>query len=502
MRFSSTYLFPLTAAFLLLVRCTVGPEDPPVPVPPDCRIGSFSIQAGPDMINASIDNSARTVTVITTAWMDDLDKLVPIFTAGGKVTVEGVEQVSGSSAVDFRGTGGSVVYTVTSVTGRQATYTVTIDSPMFSGLPSVGIEVDGGVEITKKTEIYHGARITIEHPDDPSQNLASQVGIRGRGNTSWTKPKKPWRIRFDDPVSVLGIAPARSWVLLANWQDPTLIMNEVAFELGRRFEIPYTNNSRFVELWINGTYRGNYQLTEQIQAGKNRVAIDEDNGGFLAELDTYYDEVPKFRTASFNLPVMVKDPDGAAAADVKPVFDALEAVLMGGGVWQEHADEDSFIDYMLVTEIVRNPEAGQPKSLFMYRHDGSSKLCFGPLWDFDWAFAYAADGSFDYFRPKNLPVLYGPHRTETTKGIGFINAFYKDPGLRARYKARWNEMMDRGQIEGIIPFIGELSKSLMKSQRHNFARWPNGKDPAEQISLMQSWLSARIEMLDREINKF
>ncbi len=502
MRRISKYLLPLAAASALFVRCTVGPDDPPVPpVSAGCRLESFSIRAGQGLAEADIDHTTRTAIVRTTAWIAGTDALVPQFIASGTVTVGGVEQASGVSAVDFRAAGGSVVYTVTAGDGTSADYTVTIDSPVFSGLPAVCIAVEGGGEVTQ-TEIYQDAYIAVDKPGDPLQNISSRIGIRGRGNTSWTKPKKPWRIHFDEPTAVLGLAPARSWVLLANWQDPTLIMNEVAFELGRRFGLPHTNNSRFVELWINGTYRGNYQITEQIQAGESRVAIDGENGGFLTELDTYYDEEPKFQTAVFELPVMVKDPETASAADVKPVFDALEAALTGGGAWQDHADEDSFIDYMLVTEIVRNPEAGHPKSFFMYRRDASSKLCFGPLWDFDWAFAYAADGSTDYFRPKDLPVLYGPHRNEHERGIGFLTRFYDDPELVARYKARWNEMMDAGHIEGIIPFIEELSQNLMRSQRYNFERWPNGKDYAQQVGLMTAWLSDRIETLDRRINEF
>ncbi len=498
MRHTCTSLLLLVLVSCLFARCGGGPDDPYESA--GCELESFSIRAGQRTIKADIDHHRSAVTIRMTEWLESAGAIVPQFSASGTVTVNGIEQESGASAVDFHTTGGSVVYTVISDTGQSREYTVTIDSPMFSGLPTISIDVDGGREITQKT-VYTGARITIDNPGDPRQRISSEVGIRGRGNSSWLKPKKPWRIHFADPTAVLGLDPARNWVLLANWQDPTLIMNEVAFEMGRRFGIPYTNNSRFVELWINGTYRGNYQLTEQIQAGTGRVAIDEDNGGFLAELDTYYDGEPKFRTSIFNLPIMVKDPETASVVNVEPVFEALETALRSG-TWQDCADEDSFIDYMLVTEIVRNPELSHPKSLFIYRYDASSKLCFGPLWDFDWSFAYAADGSFDYFRPKDLAVLYGPHRSETTKGIGFLNAFYTDSQFRARYRTRWNEMMDAGHIKGIIPFIEELSQSLMRSQRYNFERWPNGKDYAQQIGLMKAWLSARIEMLDREINKF
>lgn len=500
MRRIITYILAFTAAAFFFMRCT----EPPEPEQEECILKSFSIPAAPNgleqTLNGAIDERSRTVTIKTTEWMERPDIVLVEFTATGAVTVNGVEQVSGVSMVDFFEAEGSVIYTVSADGGTSADYTVTIDSPMFSGLPVVCIDVDGGKEITQKTETYYGASISVADPREPEHMFAARTGIRGRGHTSWKKPKKPWRIHFDDPKSVLGLAAARSWVLLANWQDPTLIMNEVTFELGRRFGLPHTNNSRFVELWMNGTYRGNYQLTEQMQAAENRIVIDEGNGGFVAELDTYYDSEPKFRSALFNLPVLVKDPETEPVETVKAAFDALESSLFDG-TWQNHADESSFIDYMLVTEIVRNPELSHPQSLFTYRRDASSKICFGPLWDFDWAYAYAGDGSFDYFRPKDLVLLYGPHRQETTGGIGFIVKFYADEGFRKRYKERWNAMKASGQIDGIMQHIEELSQSLMKSQKHNFERWPNGKVYREQISLMKLWLADRISALDREINK-
>ncbi|KAA6305258.1 hypothetical protein EZS27_043090, partial [termite gut metagenome] len=64
-------------------------------------------------------------------------------------------------------------------------------------------------------------------------------------------------------------------------------MNTVAFELGRKIGLPYTNHAHHVELFLNGKYRGSYVLTEQVQVNEYRVNIDE-NEDFFVELDTYY----------------------------------------------------------------------------------------------------------------------------------------------------------------------------------------------------------------------
>jgi len=294
-------------------------------------------------------------------------------------------------------------------------------------------------------------------------------------------------------------------VLLACWQDPTLVMNEVAFEVGRRFGVTAVNNSRFVELWMNGTYRGVYQLTEQVEAGDGRVEIDGDAGGFLLELDTYWDSEPRFRTALYNLPVMVKEPETTqAAAAAKQALDALEASLASGDSadWGEHVDERAFIDYMLATEMVRNPDIGQPKSFFMHRRTAASKIVLGPMWDYDWSFGYAADNSFDYFRPKRLTALYGPHREENgLDGIGFLTRFFDDPAFCERYKARWNELHAAGATD-LGPFIDALTATLSAAAARNTERWPNGKNFDTEVAALKKWLAERAVALDREINAF
>ncbi len=375
--------------------------------------------------------------------------------------------------------------------------------PTASELPVVHIDIEGGVEITQQTDEYYAATISLADPDEPENDFVSEVGIRGRGNTTWGKPKKPWRIKFDDKRAVMGLAAAKSWVLLANWQDPTLIMNEVAFEIGRRFGVAHVNNSRFVELWMNGTYRGLYQLTEQVEAGDGRVEIDEDAGGFLIELDKYWDDEPKFRTTIYNQPVMVKDPETAQAAEAaKQALDALEASFAKGR-WGDHVDEESFINYMLATELVRNPDIGQPKSFFMYRSNADSRLSLGPMWDYDWSFGYAADNSFDYFRPKTLTALYGPHRDEENlDGIGFLTRFFDDPEFCKRYKARWNKLKQSGAMD-LGPFIDELAARIAGSAARNNESWPQSrKDHAEEVAALKRWLADRVPALDREINGF
>ena len=90
---------------------------------------------------------------------------------------------------------------------------------------------------------------------------------------TWILPKKPYKLKLDSKASLLGMPAGKTWVLLANYDDKSLLRDQVAFEVGRRVGMAWTPNSRFVELFLNGQYEGNYQLTEEIKIDNNRVNI-------------------------------------------------------------------------------------------------------------------------------------------------------------------------------------------------------------------------------------
>lgn len=106
--------------------------------------------------------------------------------------------------------------------------------------------------------------------------------------------------KFDKKIPLFGLEAAKSWILLANYLDPTLIMNATAFELANRFKMKYSHHFFHVDVVLNGEYLGNYLITEHNQVGAGRVDIDKTNG-FLVELDRYYDEEPIILKANFSL---------------------------------------------------------------------------------------------------------------------------------------------------------------------------------------------------------
>jgi hypothetical protein len=370
-----------------------------------------------------------------------------------------------------------------------------------TGLPIIEINTDGQEAITSK-ETYLTASIIITDSNNSANNFEAATEIRGRGNVTWIYPKKPYRIKLTNKESLFGLTKAKSWVLLANYRDPTLVMNSVAFKLGEQFGLPFTNHYIPVDLVLNGVYEGSYVLTEQMQVGKGRVDIDEDNG-FLVEMDFHYDEEPKFETDILQLPVMIKSPedliDPSGYDFVKNAINGLEAALFSEGYgYRELIDMDTFVDYILINDILMNWDIQAPASVYMYKDSSAdSKIKMGPLWDFDCGFGYGSDDETFFIKyTGRIPDLNrsGPARQ-------FYRKLFEDPVFCTKYKERWNEKY--ADINGILTFVDEMANRLNRSKKSNYAVWNyRNVNYSFEIIKMKSWLSNRIAYLDAEINKY
>jgi hypothetical protein len=481
-------------------------EEKTLQFPPNENIKSFIFSASvnnlrEDMVGIYDENTSQ-IRFVTQKLIRDIDKLIPTFEVEGTIKVNGEVQKSGVSSHSYLT---PVTYTVKGIDNTEKEYTVVFESPQTSGLPVLIIDTDNNSPIISK-EKYIKADIKTFDPNNNKYNIDTRTEIRGRGNSTWRYSKKPYRLKFFEKTSLFGYPAEKSWVLIANWLDPTLIMNTVAFEYGYRLGLPYTNHSTHVEVFINGNYEGNYMLTEQIQAKENRVDINKQMG-FLVELDSYYDAVPKFRTKKLNLPVMIKSPEEGDIQFVKDDLNALEASLFDPAFpntdYQDMININMLIDYMLISEIVKNQEIQGPKSVYMYKKDQTpgAKICLGPLWDYDWAFGYSGQGKeFTYFFVPDQMILNSNYKGNQN-GYKFFCRFLDDPDFRTRYKARWNKLYMANKLN-MNSFIDKLANNLHKSHIQNFKRWPNGMIYEDEISKMKEWLNDRIEYLNKEINKY
>ena len=103
--------------------------------------------------------------------------------------------------------------------------------------------------------------------------------IKGRGNSTWSYPKKPYQIKLEKKTDLLETGDpdeaAKTWVLLANYYDKSFMLNTLTFDLADALGLPYSPNSRPVDLYYDGEYRGTYLLSEKTEINGGRVDIHD-----------------------------------------------------------------------------------------------------------------------------------------------------------------------------------------------------------------------------------
>ncbi len=164
-------------------------------------------------------------------------------------------------------------------------------------LPVVVINTPNSDPITSKETRVEGCSVTLYDTDGSINDLGS-AGIRGRGQSSWSQPKKPYIIKFEKKQEILGMNKSKHWILLANaYYDRTQLHNATAFEMARLTGFPWVQEGRFVELLLNGCHKGLYYLCEKIGAENHKIelmeygeGIDENNCGYLLESYVVHDE--------------------------------------------------------------------------------------------------------------------------------------------------------------------------------------------------------------------
>jgi len=348
-----------------------------------------------------------------------------------------------------------------------------LDETVSAVIPHIYIETAGAVDVVSKDNYINGT-VRVDGKGVNTDLAINTMRIKGRGNSTWNKPKKPYRIKLDAAASVLGLQSARDWVLLANWQDYTFMTNAVAMKIGKQLGMPYTNTIIPVDVTINGKYVGNYTLTEQIEVKDGRVNIGKE--GVLLEMDTNYDEDWKFISTGYSLPVMVKAPEIDSEVQfntIKQEFLDFEALVKRSDFpnnnYGNYIDKQQLVNYLIVYNLTGNLEIKHPKSVYMHKAKGG-KYTMGPIWDFDWGFGLDDDTRRYFEYPVDNPLF---RLGDTNKGIVFFSRFLNDPEVKNLYKSTWDNYKNM-KLDELLKYIEQYAASIRVSQTKDLERWkPN-----------------------------
>lgn len=372
--------------------------------------------------------------------------------------------------------------------------------------------------------IAGGATYEMVDPANPSNNfvdlgtLNSTGGtdygeIRGRGNytwktlpvlntfPSWTAPatfsaaqvsKRPYQMKLSSGQNVLGMGSGKTWILLANHADASLMRNKVALDLAAEFGLAYTPQARFIDLVVNGSYLGSYLMTEKVQEGSARVVL-KNTQGVLVEMDNNYyaDEPPQlqFATSKTKTHFVLKDvhkgkmpdPDpsnnvtlsdeqAAGWASMRQTLNALDEQLNSASPdWTTVSnliDVDSFVKFYFLQEFTENPEIAR-SSIYFYKDGPSDKLHAGPAWDFD-----SSMGSYSATNLGGNPeVYYTRYISSYRTGNNWFQQLFRmgqfDAAARSMYVGQLKLAVDESLAK-----VGRYQTLLAASANKNFQKWP------------------------------
>lgn len=382
-------------------------------------------------------------------------------------------------------------------------------------MPVISIDTLGNSVNTK--ESYTDAKITIWDENGTIDTEDASISIRLRGNSTLNLDKKSYRFKFpkkSNPLH-LGDGSAKSWNLVANYYDTSLLRSMTAYHLGDMLDnMPYTPNSRSVEVYVNGSYQGVYLLCEAVNVAKSRVAITEDTtkieeDGYLVEMSRYAEEnVFTVDCCQYEVKSDVSGDPEIAAKQIAYISNyteqALHALKSGSqSETEKYIDIPSLIDNYLANELCKNVDAGWDS--YYFSKDAGGKLTFHPMWDYDLALGNNTEA-------KGISDAKGLGIFDVTDSSANSNPWLcyaiRCSWFREMLQARWDEKL--AEIETLPDFVRTEASVNADSYNQNFTKWNtlgrkvyNETDEAaalkthsEHAAYLANWLNQRITWLN------
>jgi CotH kinase protein/Secretion system C-terminal sorting domain len=417
-----------------------------------------------------------------------------------------------------------------------------------SNLPIIVINTGGQTipddpKITADMGIINNGTGVRNNVTDPFNQYSGKIGIEVRGQSSQMFPMKSYTIELRDDAgssqdkSVFGLPKESDWVLYAPYNDKTLMHNFLAYTMSREMG-HWSANCRYVEVMIDGDYKGIYVFMEKIKRNSGRVNVpkmsttdiagDAVTGGYLFSIDkdadAWFSGYPtNFSSSGQRIQYAyvypkVEDIVTEQKNYIKNYVDSFENILHGPQFqdketgWRRFADEASFIDYFIVNEVSRNVDGYRLSSYFYKnRESKGGKIIAGPVWDYDlsfrnanycngsnkdgWAYQFNSVCPDDYWQ---IPFWW--------------DEFLSDTAFQGNLKCRWKDLRQNNlNITHLNSLIDSIVTLTSEARERHFERWPvlgqyvwPNPEPiptsyGDEISVLKDWLAARLAWIDGNI---
>lgn len=398
-----------------------------------------------------------------------------------------------------------------------------------SSLPSVNIQTTiSPNDIMKHNIKDECVKTTVVDNNGEIVHSDSTYGgkLKVRGNATASYLKKPFQVKLTEKADLFGMGSDKTWLLLANYDDQSLLRNSIMYSLGK-FLGMQTTDFISVDLFINGEYYGVYLLCEKVEIDGSRVNIfdleksndllnaqykeqatvvssgalisssalteyryiegvknpSEISGGYLVELDNnYYKNELCYFTTEYGSHYVIKSPEYASREQVEYIAklfaDMEEAIMADDGYnrhgkhYTEYVDIDSLASAYIMQEFGRNYDSGS-SSMFFYKDidkDGiTSKIFKGPLWD--------CDNTLGNIHKNGASSTSGYWAKDRSIWSGLTKKQEFNELVSEKFTLAYDfifDMIDKdGFLENEVDFIGDsIHMEIKRWGSNNYDKWP------------------------------
>lgn len=508
----------------------------------------------------TFDKNARTLKAMYLKWIKGAnpEMMIPTFTHNGEeVLVNGAPVVSGETKISLAE---DVELEVVAENGDKKVYTVTLNCPQINTELAV-LHMQPASEIVDK-ENYVDTRIELFDKTPGATGSGwwntdengKTIQMRGRGNSTWGLPKKPFRMKFPEKFSPIGLnhAKEKSWVLLAQDMDKSLIRTHIAFSYSRILynkadnyhddaAVLFTASSKYVNVYFTGTYYdsstgrreqkdgdylGVYQMSDQMERAKGRIEVDklddqspsEDiEGGYIIETDihegNFYSALKRVKM-SYKYP---KD-DECKPEQYTYITDFInraEQALYASDYkdrengWRKYFDEKTLADFVIIKELAGDLDGYT--STYMYKRRGVDKLFFGPIWDCDKGWNNDKRIPHPSYQPLSSLMIHAGFWMPSYVENDWFWRLWEDESFRAFVAKRWadkkaeliavtNRILDEAPVDMAKAIEANFSVWRFYYQYSDEANMP-AKTYSEEIARIRTLTQQRAALLDKLFNK-
>ncbi len=361
--------------------------------------------------------------------------------------------------------------------------------------PSIDIQKEGDFSWKKK----EACTIVFTHKGDAVEMPGR---IKFRGGISAQYKKNSFSLELDKKYKFFDLPKDDDWILNASYIDKTFMRHKINYDLFRAMgEKNIAAQSTYINISVNGEYRGLYLLTEEVNGKKVGLNKKDTMARLFKDPLFLYTEhrIPQdsnnFHQQKFPK-IHKRDQFYYIDSLCTFLFDSSDAEFENRiGDW---FDLDNIVDWHLLLLFSNNGD-GILKNFYLYKRDGDTSFRIA-IWDYDHSFGRDGDNE--------LNMMERPLRW--WRSILFVRLLEsKNLNYHQQLKNRWKELRDKGLFsqDYIFKEIAKIDDLIKDEVVHNVSKWPDkgywyydDNDYEQEKEIIRRFVSLRLAQLDREFD--